>query len=114
MKNENVKASFIEERANGKSIQRNCLVNLQTGKIEVGSVKLAGLKVDESSPVVNAILEYRGQEFEMDSKKTAKGMEYELTEAARGAFLMKNLKPTTMAEDKEMKIDKRWKPKYND
>ena len=34
------KASFVETRADGKNIQKECLVDLQTGSIEVGKVKI--------------------------------------------------------------------------
>lgn len=113
-KENTIRASFVEEQANGRSIQRNCFVDLQTGKIQVGQVRLADLKVDDTIPVVAARLEYRGQEFKMDTVKTDKGVEYSLAESSRGAFLMTSLKPATDSEIKESKIDKKWKPRYNE
>lgn len=107
------KASFVETRENGKSVQKECLVDLQTGKVEVGQVRLAGLKVDESSPVASVRVEFRGTEFTVDSNKTEKGMAYSIKDSEMGGFTMLTYKAKTLAEQKEENINPRWKPKFN-
>lgn len=107
------KASFVETRADGKNIQKDCLVDLQTGKIEVGGVKLAGLKYDEKSPVVAVRVEYRGTEFGVDIEKAQKGNAYAIKDRELGAFIMTSNKKKSDAELKEEGISNRWKPTFN-
>lgn len=103
------KASFIEVHANGYSMQKECLVDLQTGNIEVGNAKVVGSKFDPKSPVVSSRIEYRGTEYTVseaveNNKKVNKVDEI-------GQFIVASYKAQTITEKKLSDIDPRWKPK---
>lgn len=104
------KASFVETRADGKNIQKECLVDLQTGAIEVGKVKIEGFKYDEKSPVVAARVEFRGQEYKVDAEKVANKTNYKLDGKEMGVFITESYKPKTITESKLDDINPRWKP----
>jgi len=105
------KASFVETHADGKNIQKECLVDLQTGKIEVGGLKIDGLKYDVNSPVVESRVEFRGKEYEIISEKIGNKTNYEI--AHIGAFIQATYAPKTITEQKAENINPRWKPKNN-
>lgn len=104
------KASFVETRADGKSIQKECLVNLQTGEIEVGKPKIEGLKINEASPVTDVRVEFRGQEYKVEAEKQDNKSNYKLNSREIGAFITESYKPKTITESKLENINPRWKP----
>lgn len=104
------KASFVETRADGKSVQRECLVNLQNGEIEVGKPRIEGLKINEASPVTAVRVEFRGQEYKVEAEKLDNKTSYKVNEREIGAFITSSLKPTTITESKLADINPRWKP----
>lgn len=104
------KASFVETRSDGKNIQKDCLVNLQTGEVEVGKIKIEGLKYNEASPVVAARVEFRGQEYNLDAEKVGNKTNYKVNGRELGAFITESYKPKSITESKLENINPRWKP----
>lgn len=60
-------ASYVAILEGSALVQKSCLVDINTGVIEVGETKSYG-KVDNKLKEQTSRVEYKGQEFEIDKK----------------------------------------------
>lgn len=104
------KASFVETRADGYNLQKECLVNLQTGEIEVGQPKVTGSKFNPASPVAAVRIEFRGKEYGVDAVKEDNKTKYKVDGKDMGVFITESYKPKTTTEIKNENVNPRWKP----
>lgn len=59
-------ASYVVDYADGNRIQKDCLIDMKTGDIDVGADKIVGKKYD-ASRALSSHVEFRGREFAVES-----------------------------------------------
>lgn len=93
------RASFVVTQENGYEVQKDCLVNLQTGEITVGSNRLEvqSSKYDANSKIVAQRVEYKGTEFSV-SKESFDNKE-KLKVEDMGNFLCLSMRPDNTKYD---------------
>lgn len=59
-------ASYVVDYADGNRIQKDCLIDLKTGEVDIGADKIVGRKYDASRPLSSHV-EFKGREFAVES-----------------------------------------------
>lgn len=87
-------ASLAINHENGCLLQKECLVDLQTGEVTVGDLKVERSNYDPKSKITSTEVHYRGKEFSLEN------LNDKLKVQNMGAFLMESLKKETITESK--------------
>lgn len=61
------KASYVVDYQDGNRVQKDCLVDLKSGEIDIGADKITGLKYDRYAKQLSSHVEFKGREFQIES-----------------------------------------------
>lgn len=92
-------ASLAINHENGYLLQKECLVDLQTGDITVGDAKIKTSKYDPNSKITGVEVNYRGQAYDLEINNN----NYKVKNI--GGFIMESMKPETITESKLKNIN---------
>lgn len=92
-------ASLVVNHENGYLLQKECLVDLQTGDVTVGEAKIKTSKYDTTSKITGVEINYRGQSYDLDINNN----NYKVKNM--GGFIMESIKPETIKESKLKNIN---------